>query len=285
METKASLKSQIAAAKKAGKSMQTVGRLQYKLNQLNKDSKGTAVKTKTGVLKSKTGVVRQKDASKKVRKPTVKKMTMDRNPNTVTKAATKVSPKKVTNKVTGNSGSKGQKASSNKITSNSGSKGNIQPVKLNKITLASAEANRKSKQQKQEQIQAANNASIAAANKAAAKKKAINNESNRVNDSIESRANKADTAMRQKLARNAYSARLTQVPQAKLKQQQKVAAENKAAAKKSAAKKAADKKAADKKAAMIAADKKKQAATRKLSTQAKVKARQKDYRNNKTSPY
>ena len=85
METKASLKAQIAAAKKAGKSMQTVGRLQYKLNQLNKDSKGTAVKTKTGVLKSKTGVVRQKDASKKVRKPAVKKLTTDRNPNTVAK--------------------------------------------------------------------------------------------------------------------------------------------------------------------------------------------------------
>jgi len=289
METKASLKAQIAAAKKAGKSMQTVGRLQYKLNQLNKDSKGTAVKTKTGVLKSKTGVVRQTDSSKKVRKPAVKKMTMDRNPNTVTKAATKVAtkvaPKKVTNKVTGNSGSKRPMSSTKKVTPNSGSKGNIQPVKLNKITLASTKANSLSKQQKQEQIQAANNAQIAADNKAAAKKKAINNESNRVNDSIESRANKADTAMRQKLARNAYSTRLTQVDLAKLKQKQKVAAENKAAAKKAADKKAAAKKAADKKAAMIAADKKKQAATRKLSTQAKVEARQKDYRNNKTSPY
>jgi len=267
METKASLKAQIAAAKKAGKSMQTVGRLQYKLNQLNKDSKGTAVKTKTGVLKSKTGVVRQTDSSKKVRKPAVKKMTMDRNPNTVTKAATKVAPKKVTNKVTGNSGSKRPMSSTKKVTPNSGSKGNIQPVKLNKITLASTKANSLSKQQKQEQIQAANNASIAAANKAAAKKKAINNESNRVNDSIESRANKADTAMRQKLARNAYSARLTQVDLAKLKQKQKVAAENKAAAKKvadkkAAAKKAADKKAADKKAAKSAVQKK-QAAYRK----------------------
>ena len=85
METKAALKAQIAAAKKAGKSMQTVGRLQYKLNQLNKDSKGTAVKSKTGVVKSKTGIVRQKDATKKKRKPAVKKLTMDRNPNTVAK--------------------------------------------------------------------------------------------------------------------------------------------------------------------------------------------------------
>ena len=86
METKAALKAQIAAAKKAGKSMQTVGRLQYKLNQLNKDSKGTVVRTKDGkAVKSKTGVVRQKDATKKKRKPAVKKLTMDRNPNTVAK--------------------------------------------------------------------------------------------------------------------------------------------------------------------------------------------------------
>ena len=70
---KKKLKAEIAAAKKAGKSMQTVGKLQYKLNQISKDSKGTAVKTKTGVLKSKTGVVRQKDATKKKRKPAVKK--------------------------------------------------------------------------------------------------------------------------------------------------------------------------------------------------------------------
>ena len=176
METKASLNAQLAAAKKAGKSMQTIGRIQYKLNQLNKDPKGTAVKTKTGVVKSKTGVVRQTDSSKKVRKTVVKKMPMDRNPNTVSKAA----PKKVTGNsgskvktITGNSGSKRPMSSTKKVTPNSGSKGNIQPVKLNKITLASAEANRKSKQQKQEQIQAANNASIAAANKAAANKAAV----------------------------------------------------------------------------------------------------------------
>ena len=94
METKASLNAQLAAAqKKHGAKSQAAGRIQYKLNQLNKDSKGTAVKTKTGVLKSKTGVVRQKDASKKVRKPAVKKLTMDRNPNTVAKAATKVATK------------------------------------------------------------------------------------------------------------------------------------------------------------------------------------------------
>jgi len=45
---KKSLKAQIAAAKKAGKSMQTVGRLQYKLNQLMKTKqKGKPVKRKT----------------------------------------------------------------------------------------------------------------------------------------------------------------------------------------------------------------------------------------------
>ena len=72
-EMKKKLKAEIAAAKKAGKSMQTVGKLQYKLNQISKDSKGTPVKSKTGVVKSKTGVVRQKDATKKKRKPAVKK--------------------------------------------------------------------------------------------------------------------------------------------------------------------------------------------------------------------
>ena len=62
---KKKLKAEIAAAKKAGKSMQTVGKLQYKLNQISKDSKGTPVKSKTGVVKSKTGVVRQKAGKKK----------------------------------------------------------------------------------------------------------------------------------------------------------------------------------------------------------------------------
>ena len=75
----------VAAQKKHGAKSQAAGRIQYKINQLNKDSKGTAVKTKTGVLKSKTGVVRQKDATKKKRKPAVKKLTVDRNPNTVAK--------------------------------------------------------------------------------------------------------------------------------------------------------------------------------------------------------
>jgi len=63
---KKKLKAEIAAAKKAGKSMQTIGKLQYKLNQISKDSKGTPVRTKDGkTVKSKTGVVRQKAAKKK----------------------------------------------------------------------------------------------------------------------------------------------------------------------------------------------------------------------------
>jgi len=62
---KRELKAQIAAAKKAGKSTQTIGRLQYKLNNLTSNSKGSAVKTKSGVVKSKTGVVRTKPTSKK----------------------------------------------------------------------------------------------------------------------------------------------------------------------------------------------------------------------------
>jgi len=62
---KKALKAQIAAATKAGKSTQTIGRLQYKLNQLSASPKGNAVKTKTGVLKSKTGTVRTKAVAKK----------------------------------------------------------------------------------------------------------------------------------------------------------------------------------------------------------------------------
>ena len=63
---KKKLKAEIAAAKKAGKSMQTIGKIQYKLNQISKDSKGTPVRTKDNkTVKSKTGVVRQKAAKKK----------------------------------------------------------------------------------------------------------------------------------------------------------------------------------------------------------------------------
>ena len=190
METKASLKAQIAAAKKAGKSMQTVGRLQYKLNQLNKDSKGTAVKTKTGVLKSKTGVVRQKDASKKVRKPAVKKLTTDRNPNTVAKK--KAGPDMYKKAVALD------KPKSN-VT--------VTPYKAAKIT----------------------------------------------------KGPQSGTAVNVLKGRSKNKPYVSTNPQV---------VKNLAAAKKKED-----------------AQKKLQAARRKLSTQAKVKARQKDYRNNKTSPY
>ena len=87
MATLKELNSQLAAAqKKHGAKSQAAGRIQYKINQLNKDSKGTVVRTKDGkAVKTKTGVVRQNDATKKKRKPAVKKLTMDRNPNTVAK--------------------------------------------------------------------------------------------------------------------------------------------------------------------------------------------------------
>ena len=165
METKASLNAQLAAAqKKHGAKSQAAGRIQYKLNQLNKDSKGTVVRTKDGkAVKSKTGVSRQKDASKKVRKPAVKKLTMDRNPNTVAKAATKVAPKKVTNKVT------------------------VTPYKAAKITSMpyttaerQAEFNRFNEQHRK------NLAAIKAAKK----------EAKRQNDSIDKMARKADKEMR-----------------------------------------------------------------------------------------
>tara|TARA_R110000796_G_scaffold17251_1_gene53275 strand:- start:196 stop:612 length:417 start_codon:yes stop_codon:yes gene_type:complete len=53
---KKELKAQIAAAKKAGKSVQTIGKLQYKLNNLASDPKGNAVRTKSGsAVKTGTG--------------------------------------------------------------------------------------------------------------------------------------------------------------------------------------------------------------------------------------
>ena len=49
---KKELKSKIAAAKKAGKSVQTIGKLQYKLNNLASDPKGNAVRTKSTTNKA-----------------------------------------------------------------------------------------------------------------------------------------------------------------------------------------------------------------------------------------
>jgi hypothetical protein len=62
---KKELKAQIAAATKAGKSRQTIGRLQYKLNNLTADPKGNVVKKKNGsVVKTGSGgVVRTKPTS------------------------------------------------------------------------------------------------------------------------------------------------------------------------------------------------------------------------------
>ena len=130
MATLKELNSQLASAqKKHGNKSQAAGRIQYKINQLNKDSKGTAVKTKDGkAVKSKTGVVRQNDASKKVRTitkrktpltgspsagtGTVKKVVKSKNYSSagydrpVSTLAKKVTPKKVVKKVVDNSGSK-----------------------------------------------------------------------------------------------------------------------------------------------------------------------------------
>ena len=111
---KRELKAQIAAAKKAGKSTQTIGRLQYKLNQLSKDSKGTAVKTKSGVVKTKTGVLRQTDSSKKKRVVAKRTSPLTGHPNatTVVKAAPKATPKVTSTKKVVNNGSphRGNKA-------------------------------------------------------------------------------------------------------------------------------------------------------------------------------
>ena len=130
MATLKELNSQLASAqKKHGNKSQAAGRIQYKINQLNKDSKGTVVRTKDGkAVKSKTGVVRLNDASKKVRTitkrktpltgspsagtGTVKKVVKSKNYSSagydrpVSTLAKKVTPKKVVKKVVDNSGSK-----------------------------------------------------------------------------------------------------------------------------------------------------------------------------------
>jgi hypothetical protein len=245
MATLKELNSQLAAAqKKHGAKSQAAGRIQYKINQLNKGSKGTTVKSKTGVVKSKTGVVRQTDATKKKRTVTKRKTPSAKQPNnpfkTVVSAApapAKIKGSPIKKKIAANSGSKAKK-----ITSNSGSKGNIEPVKLNNITLSSTKANRLSKQQKQKQIQAENNKKIAAHQAKLAKQKAAKKEAKRQNDAIDAMASKSDKAMRER--------------------------------KKTAARLAGQKQ-----------NEKNWNATRKLSTDEKVKQRQKDYRNNKTSPY
>ena len=113
---KKSLKAQIAAAKKAGKSMQTVGKLQYKLNQLMKTKqKGKPVKRKTPLTGSPSaGTGTAKKVAKKVVKKVVKKAAPTQrelgsgsrlSKVTVTPLASakikKVTPKKVTPKKVG----------------------------------------------------------------------------------------------------------------------------------------------------------------------------------------
>lgn len=80
---KKELKAQITAAKKAGKSAQTIGRLQYKLNQLSADPKGNAVKTKSGkVVKTGTGgTVRQKPKANLPKKKRIISKGLPRDPD------------------------------------------------------------------------------------------------------------------------------------------------------------------------------------------------------------
>ena len=109
---KKALKAQIAAAKKAGKSMQTVGKLQYKLNQLMKTKqKGKPVKRKTPLTGSPSaGTGTAKKVAKKVVKkaaPTQRELGSGSRLSkvTVTPLASakikKVTPKKVTPKKVG----------------------------------------------------------------------------------------------------------------------------------------------------------------------------------------
>jgi|TARA_R110000823_G_scaffold290577_1_gene408835 hypothetical protein len=79
---KKALRSQIAAAKKAGKSVQTIGRLQYKLNQLMKNpQKGKPVKRKTPL----TGSPSAGTAKKKAPDMYNKAVALDKPNVTVTK--------------------------------------------------------------------------------------------------------------------------------------------------------------------------------------------------------
>jgi hypothetical protein len=243
MATLKELNSQLAAAqKKHGSKSQAAGRIQYKINQLNKGSKGTTVKSKTGVVKSKTGVVRQTDATKKKRTVTKRKTPSAKQPNnpfkTVVSAApapAKIKGSPIKKKIAANSGSK---VTTKKITPNNGSK-TFKPT--NKVVVANLSAAAK-KQADQKKIQAENNKKIAAHQAKLAKQKAAKKEAKRQNDAIDAMASKSDKAMR---ARKKTAARLAGQKQ----------------------------------------NEKNWNATRKLSTDEKVKQRQKDYRNNKTSPY
>ena len=112
------LKSKIAAANKAGKSKQTVGKLQYKLNQLTKNSKGSVVRSKNGIVKTATGPVRTTDTSpKKMRTVTKLKTPLaDRGPSSGTGTVKKVVKKAAPVQRELSSGSKFSKTTTKKVT-------------------------------------------------------------------------------------------------------------------------------------------------------------------------
>ena len=183
---KKKLKAEIAAAKKAGKSMQTVGKLQYKLNQLMKNpQKGKPVKRKTPSAKQPNNpfkAIASAAPAAKIKGSPIKKKIVANSGSKVT-----------TKKITPNSGSK--------VTPNSGSK-TFKPT--NKVVVANLSAAAK-KQADQKKIQAENNKKIAAHQAKLAKQKAAKKEAKRQNDAIDAMASKSDKAMR---ARNKTAARL-----------------------------------------------------------------------------
>ena len=90
---KKALNVQLAAAqKKYGDKSQAAGRIQYKLNQLTKNSKGSVVRSKNGIVKTATGPVRTTDTSpKKMRTVTKLKTPLaDRGPSSGTGTVKKV---------------------------------------------------------------------------------------------------------------------------------------------------------------------------------------------------
>ena len=116
---KKALNVQLAAAqKKYGDKSQAAGRIQYKLNQLTKNSKGSVVRSKNGIVKTATGPVRTTDTSpKKMRTVTKLKTPLaDRGPSSGTGTVKKVVKKAAPVQRELSSGSKFSKTTTKKVT-------------------------------------------------------------------------------------------------------------------------------------------------------------------------
>ena len=115
---KKALNVQLAAAqKKYGDKSQAAGRIQYKLNQLTKNSKGSVVRSKNGIVKSAAGPVRTTDTSpKKMRTVTKRKTPLTGSPSAGTGTVKKVVKKAAPVQRELSSGSKFSKTTTKKVT-------------------------------------------------------------------------------------------------------------------------------------------------------------------------